>query len=118
MSLASFEKALGGRGEIEISVTGRSSGRKITNPVWFVQEGEELYLLPVRGSDTDWYRNVLKTATIWLGADVTEFRAPANPITEPAQVRDVVDKFRAKYGAEEIERYYNRLDVALEIPLR
>jgi hypothetical protein len=24
-------------------------------PVWFVFEGEKLYLLPVQGSDTQWY---------------------------------------------------------------
>src|SRR6266576_3928806 len=63
MSLALFKQALEGTDEVEITVIGRSSGRKITNPVWFVQEGDELYLLPVRGSDTDWYRNVLKAPT-------------------------------------------------------
>jgi hypothetical protein len=117
MSLALFKQALEGTDEIEVTVTGRSSGRKITNPVWFVQEGDELYLLPVRGSDTDWYRNVLKTTTIWLSADGSEFSATAKPITDPAEVRDVVDKFRAKYGGGEIARYYTKLDVALEVPL-
>ncbi|MDP9303392.1 MAG: DUF2255 family protein [Actinomycetota bacterium] len=118
MSLALFKKALEGTDEVEITVTGRSSGRKITNPVWLVQQGDELYLLPVRGSDTDWYRNVLKTPTAWLSADGSEFPATAKPITDPAKVRDVVDKFRAKYGGAEIERYYTKLDVALEVPLR
>jgi deazaflavin-dependent oxidoreductase (nitroreductase family) len=33
--------------EIEISVTGRNSGRTISIPVWFVLDGENLYLLPV-----------------------------------------------------------------------
>jgi len=117
MSLVLFKQALEGTDEIEVTVTGRSSGRKISNPVWFVQEGDELYLLPVRGSDTDWYRNVLKTTTIWLSADGSEFSATAKPITDPARVRAVVDKFRAKYGGEEITRYYTKLDVALEVPL-
>ena len=117
MSLALFKQALEGTDEIEVTVTGRSSGRKITNPVWFVQEGDDLYLVPVRGSDTDWYRNVLKTTTIWLSADGSEFSATAKPITDPASLRDVVDKFRAKYGGGEIARYYTKLDVALEVPL-
>ncbi len=38
--------------EIKLSVTGRNSGRTISVPVWFVLEGEKLYLLPVQGSDT------------------------------------------------------------------
>jgi hypothetical protein len=45
--------------QIKISVTGRKSGRAISIPVWFVLEGEKLYLLPVQGSDTQWYKNLL-----------------------------------------------------------
>ena len=35
--------------QIKLSVIGRKSGRTITIPVWFVLEGEKLYLLPVQG---------------------------------------------------------------------
>jgi hypothetical protein len=45
--------------QIKISVIGRKSGRTISIPVWFVQ-GEKLFLLPVRGSDAQWYKNVLQ----------------------------------------------------------
>ena len=45
--------------QTKISVTGRKSGRAISIPVWFVLEGEKLYLLPVQGSDTQWYKNLL-----------------------------------------------------------
>ena len=38
--------------QIKISVVGRKSGKTISIPVWFVLEGEKLYLLPVHGSDT------------------------------------------------------------------
>jgi hypothetical protein len=38
--------------EIKITVTGRNSGRAISMPVWFVLDNENLYLLPVQGSDT------------------------------------------------------------------
>ena len=48
--------------QIKITVVGRKSGQTISIPVWFVLEGEKLYLLPVQGSDTQWYRNVLKNA--------------------------------------------------------
>jgi hypothetical protein len=30
--------------EIKLSVTGRKSGRTISQPVWFVLDGDELYL--------------------------------------------------------------------------
>ena len=35
--------------QIKISVMGRKSGQTISIPVWFVLEGEKLYLLPVQG---------------------------------------------------------------------
>jgi hypothetical protein len=50
--------------QIKLSVIGRKSGRTISVPVWFVLEGEKLYLLPVRGSDTQWYKNVLQNPSI------------------------------------------------------
>lgn len=118
MSPGSFKKALEGKNEVKISVTGRRSGRTITNPVWFVQDGDELYLLPGRGSDSDWYRNVLKTPTVRLSVAGSEDGATAKPITDPAEVRDVVDKFGAKYGAGQIQQLYTKVDVAVEIPVR
>jgi hypothetical protein len=56
----SFTDRLSRYREIDITVTGRKSGRAISNPVWFVVDGQKLYLLPVQGSDTQWYKNVLK----------------------------------------------------------
>ena len=56
MATAELKSALQTASEIELTVTGRRSGRDISNPVWFVQEGEKLYLLPVGGSESDWYR--------------------------------------------------------------
>ena len=54
--------------QIKISVVGRKSGRTISIPVWFVLEGEKLWLLPVQGSDTQWYKNVLQNPQIRLEA--------------------------------------------------
>ena len=34
--------------QIKITVIGRKSGKTISIPVWFVLEGEKLYLLPVQ----------------------------------------------------------------------
>ena len=59
MAQADFTKALRDREEITITVKGRRSGRDIKLPVWFTQEGTTLWLLPVHGSRTQWFRNVL-----------------------------------------------------------
>ena len=54
--------------QIKISVIGRKSGKTISIPVWFVLKGENLYLLRVRGSETQWYRNVLENPLIRIDA--------------------------------------------------
>jgi deazaflavin-dependent oxidoreductase (nitroreductase family) len=54
--------------EVKITVTGRKSGRAISKPVWFVLEDGTLYLLPVYGSDTQWYKNVLKNPMVRVDA--------------------------------------------------
>jgi len=46
--------------QIKLSVIDRKSGQTISIPVWFVLEGCKLYLLPVLGSDTQWYKNVIQ----------------------------------------------------------
>jgi deazaflavin-dependent oxidoreductase (nitroreductase family) len=116
MAPAELKGALQTASEIELTVTGRRSGRDISNPVWFVQEGEKLFLLPVGGSDSDWYRNLLKTPTIRIAAGGAETSAQATPIADPVTVNDIFEEFRAKYGAN-VDRYYPKRDVAVEVSL-
>jgi hypothetical protein len=104
--------------EIHIRVTGRKSGRLISIPVWFVSNGDELYLLPVQGSDTQWYRNVLKNRSIGIDARGVEAEFKAAPITDAKQVSLVAEKFRDKYGAGDVKKYYSKFDVAVHIPMR
>ena len=118
MATASFATALRGTEEIQLTVIGRATGRKSTRPVWFVEEGDTLYLLPVKGSDTGWFKNVLASPVFTLSADDAAWSATAIPITEPAPVREVVEKFRAKYGKGEVAKYYSKLDVAVKVPLK
>jgi deazaflavin-dependent oxidoreductase (nitroreductase family) len=99
--------------EINISVTGRKSGRTISIPVWFVLEDDKLYLLPVQGSDTQWYKNVLKNPSIRIDARGAEAEVKVVPITDATGVSSVVKKFRAKYSANDVKKYYSKFDVAV-----
>jgi len=103
--------------EINITVTGRKSGRRISRPVWFVSEGDKVYLLPVEGSDTQWYQNVLKNPSMRIDARGASAEFQAVPITDAKQVPSVVEKFRAKYGASDVKKYYSKFDVAVLVPL-
>jgi deazaflavin-dependent oxidoreductase (nitroreductase family) len=99
--------------EINITVTGRKSGRAISIPVWFALEDDKLYLLPVQGSDTQWHKNVLKNPRIRIEARGAEAEFQAIPITDAKQVSSVVEKFRAKYGISDVKKYYSKFDVAV-----
>ena len=100
--------------QIKLSVIGRKSGKTISNPVWFVAEGDTLYLLPVHGSETQWYKNVLKNPTIRIDARGVEAEFRAKPITKSDSVKSVIEKFREKYGAADVKKYYSKFDVAVE----
>lgn len=103
--------------EISLSVIGRKSGKTISQPVWFVFQDDNLYLLPVRGSDTQWYKNVLKDNSIQIDAGGTAAKFQASAVTTEKQVASVVEKFRAKYGAGDVKKYYSKFDVAVVAPV-
>jgi len=103
--------------EINISVTGRKSGRTISIPIWFVADDKKLYLLPARGSDTQWYKNVLEKPSIRIKAGGAEAELKVVPVRDAAQVSSVIEKFRAKYGESGI-KLYAKLDVAVLAPIR
>src|SRR5215471_7874026 len=91
MATSNLANVLSDVEEIQLGVIGRRTGRKRTRPVWFALEGGTVYLLPVAGSDTEWYKNVLEQPTITLGA---------------------------KHGAADVKKYYSKFDVALAVSPR
>jgi deazaflavin-dependent oxidoreductase (nitroreductase family) len=112
-----LKQALQRTDEIEITVVGRKSGRPVTKIVWFTLEGDTLYLLPVNGSESQWFKNVLKNLSIKISAGGVEGEFTANPTTDPKIVSSVVEKFRAKYEADEVKKYYTNFDAAVVVTL-
>jgi deazaflavin-dependent oxidoreductase (nitroreductase family) len=104
--------------EITITVTGRKSGRTISLPIWFVWDDGRLYLLPVKGSDTHWYKNVLSSPSIRIDAGGTQRELKVVAVTDATQVKSVIEKLRDKYGANEVKKYYSKLDVAVVAQVR
>jgi hypothetical protein len=99
--------------EITLTVKGRKSGRDISNPVWFVFEDDTLYLLPVHGSETQWYLNVFSKPTIHVAARDAQRDFHVTLLADSKHVSNVVEKFRAKYGDGDVKKYYSKFDVAL-----
>jgi deazaflavin-dependent oxidoreductase (nitroreductase family) len=103
--------------EINLSVIGRKSGKTISIPVWFVLDDEKLYLLPVHGSDTQWYKNVLRNPSIRIDAQGAQAEFRTKPIPESKAVKSVIEKFREKYGVGDVKKYYSKFDVAVSVEL-
>ena len=80
-------------------------------------DGEKLFFLPVQGSDTQWYKNVLQNPTTRIDARGVgeEFRGVR--VTNAKTVKSVIEKFREKYGAKDEKKYYSKFDVALVVEL-
>lgn len=76
-----------------------------------------MYLLPVQGSDTNWYRNVLKNPNVKISAQRQELSGKAKTITDDKKVKEIVEKFKSKYGNSDIQKYYSKLDVGIELAL-
>jgi hypothetical protein len=103
--------------ELQITVTGRRSGREFSMPIWFVREGKTVFLMPVRGSKNQWYRNVLKSRRIKISSGKVSLELSAKPIDDLKRVASVADKFRKKHGVADVKKYYAGFDAAVELSL-
>ena len=113
-----FTRALKKTNEIEITVIGRNTGKTITLPVWFVHEKDTLWLLPVNGSKTQWYQNVLKNPAITIKVGKEERTLKAQVLKAATSVGKVIQSFQQKYKPEMIANYYpGPLDVAVKLNL-
>jgi hypothetical protein len=117
MSKADLYQKLDRASEIQLRVKGRKSARHIPRPVWFVHEGNNLFLLPVQGSDTNWYKNFLADPALKISVDGSETILRGKPITDANRVEDVLRKFRSKYSEGDVKKYYPKTDVAVQVPL-
>jgi hypothetical protein len=108
MSKADLHQRLNKVYEIILGVKGRKSGRDISRPVWFVHEGNTLYLIPVQGSDTNWYKNLLVNPTLKISV---------NGVETPTRGKLIEDSIRVNDIEGEVKKYYTKFDVAVEVML-
>jgi hypothetical protein len=107
-----LKQRLGRYKHVKIGVVGVDDG--ISNR--FVLDGDKLYLLPMRGSRTQWFKKLQRNPQIHIDArgEAGEFRA--TPMTDANAVKSVLDKFIEKYGETAMSKY-SRLDVAVGVEL-
>ena len=82
---------------IELTTTGRRTGKPHTRPVWFVVSDGTVFLQAGHDGRTDWYRNLEKNPSVSLRSDSYTFRARAVAVTDPARVEEIHRLFLRKY---------------------
>ena len=107
-----FLEALKSAFEVELSV--KRLGKWTTRPVWFVVDGSTVYLLPVNGTDTGWYKHVTTEPQIELSVGGKKVRCEAR-LVDAQKLTDVISRFRSKYG--DLKRYYRKLDVGFAVAI-
>ena len=110
-------EALKGAEEMQLAVKGRKSGKDIPRPVWFALRRNEVLFLPDAGSQTQWYKNILKDPRVRISVASQTYGGRLETMTEKSEVSEIVELFRKKYGMGDVKQYYSRLDVAARLPL-
>ena len=103
--------------ELQITVKGVKTGREYSAPVWFVREGKTIFLLPLRGSMSPWYKNVHRSKKIKISSGKLSYDLTPLILTDSIKVGSVIEKFRKKHGAGDVKKYYTVYDVVLQLTL-
>jgi deazaflavin-dependent oxidoreductase (nitroreductase family) len=85
------------RSTIELTTTGRKTGKEHTRPVWFVVSEGKILVQAGKKGKSDWYLNLLKTPTAVVRQGEYLFRARAKPVNDPARVEAIHKLFLDKY---------------------
>jgi hypothetical protein len=117
MSSSDFGRVFDSSVELQITVKGPKTGREYSTPVWFVREGKTIFLLPVKGSKSHWYKNVLRTRKIKISSGKLSYDLTPRILTDSSRVASVIDKFRKKHGPGDVKKYYAVHDAALELTI-
>jgi deazaflavin-dependent oxidoreductase (nitroreductase family) len=74
------------RSTIELTTTGRKSGKPHTRPIWFVVTDGTIVVQAGKDGKTDWYRNLEKTPTAVVHQGEYTFRVRAKRVDDAARV--------------------------------
>ena len=84
------------RSTLRLTHRGRKSGTPYQVVIWFMIEGETVYLVTAN-RDRQWPRNIAVHSTVELRIGDETFTGRAEALTTPADVDHAVDLMAAKY---------------------
>ena len=82
---------------VEITTTGRKSGKAHTKPIWFVYDQGHLYLQSGKGKKSDWYQNLKKNPQMTFTIGSVSFTGKAKFIDDQKETERIHSLFSTKY---------------------
>ncbi len=82
---------------VEITTTGRKSGKAHTKPIWFVYDQGHLYLQSGKGKKSDWYQNLKKNPQMTLKIGSVIFNGKAKFMDDQKETERIHGLFSVKY---------------------
>jgi len=82
---------------VELTTTGRKTGKPHTKPVWFVVDEGRIVVQAGKAGKADWYRNLQKNPVVTVRQGAYQFRTRATPVADSARVDEIHQLFLKKY---------------------
>jgi deazaflavin-dependent oxidoreductase (nitroreductase family) len=82
---------------LEITTTGRKTGKPHTRPVWFLVEDGKIIVQAGKDGKADWYLNLKKNPVVTVRQGDYQFRTRATPVDDEARVDAIHQGFLKKY---------------------
>lgn len=102
--------------EVEISFHG-SSGKKKTIPVWFTLHQGKFELLPMYGTKSRWFSDIRESGSVELKVGNWTMTARPRTVLDIDAIDEIKGRFSAKYGGDQVKKYYPACDAAFEVTL-
>lgn len=82
---------------IDLTTTGRKSGKEHTRPIWFVVSDGKILVQAGKDGKTDWYQNLQKTPAAVVRQREYAFRVRATRVDDPKEAERIHRLFLDKY---------------------
>src|SRR5215831_6181937 len=82
---------------VELTTTGRKSGKAHTTSIWFVYDQGRLYLQSGKEGKSDWYQNLKKNPQLSLKIATLTFSGKAKFIIDTKEAERIHGLFSSKY---------------------
>jgi deazaflavin-dependent oxidoreductase (nitroreductase family) len=74
-----------------LTTKGRKSGKRRVVPLQYEEDQGVFYIGSARGTDADWFRNILANPEVELQIGSRHYRGLAHPITDAASIADFLE---------------------------